>query len=452
MTAMEWVRCGFSIVYKGQRHEWGRLQRELAGLSHWLRSQGVTADMRVASRTEDAWSNALLTLCLSRMGCVFMPLDPALPAPHLQRLWQHCAPDLLLEEIPQSFALHTPPRASSVLPSSAPQLLLATSGSTGSGRLIALTGENLRISADAVCQRLGFAQGDCWLACLPLFHIGGLSILHRAARAGASVALLDSFDVAEVLRLLRRDQVTHLSLVPTMLHRLLQQAPGFRPGKRLRVVLLAGSACSADLLQRGLSAGWPLYSGYGLTESAALVSVSRVEPGRDASDVGSALPHVQLKIDNKEGRICVRGGSVAQCAYTERGLVKLLDADGWLVSNDLGDMDAAGNLRILGRRDEVMISGGKKIHPRQVEEILVQCPGVHDLAVIALQDAHWGQRLVACFTGPLSAMKLQAYADQYLRGAYKPKHFLRLDALPVNALGKLQRGRLTDKVRQRLER
>jgi O-succinylbenzoic acid--CoA ligase len=166
--------------------------------------------------------------------------------------------------------------------------------------------------------------------------------------------------------------------------------------------------------------------------------------------VGKPLPHVELRLDG-EGRILLRGESLARYCLDERGWRPLLDEQGWLATGDLGRLDGEGRLWILGRGDELLITGGEKVHPAAIEAELEACPGLREVAVVGVEDARWGERLVACYCGDLSPAELEAWSRGRLKGAYCPRQFLRLEALPRNALGKLLRRELGQLVRARLQ-
>ena len=171
-------------------------------------------------------------------------------------------------EEPQSTQIISP----SLAPSKKVQLIIATSGTSGVARGAMLTGSNLRAAVMAARQRLGITVGDAWLACLPLFHIGGLSILLRCLQAGATMLLYETFEPSQIWRDLQTKRVTHMSLVPAMLSRLLEYSADRVPPKQLRYVLVGGGALSQQLAQRAYRARWPIFPTYGLSETASQVA------------------------------------------------------------------------------------------------------------------------------------------------------------------------------------
>jgi o-succinylbenzoate---CoA ligase len=315
-------------------------------------------------------------------------------------------------------------------------LIISTSGSEGRRRAVRLGPAALDSAAAAANQRLGLGAGDLWLNCLPLYHIGGQSILWRCARAGAGMLLHDGFSAARVAEDLERYPVSHISLVPAMLAALLDLA--IRPPPGLRVALIGGAALATPLHERATAAGWPLWPSYGMTESAALVAVHAPDDGPwQPGLVGRPLPGMELAIGS-DGRIRLRGRQLMH-GYLDGGGH---DGDGWLTSGDLGQFDANGCLSVIGRADDMLISGGRNVHPQEIESCLAACPGIRDIAVSGLPDPVWGDLIVALVVGTASLETLRAHARQHLPTAALPRRVAYLDSLPRNASGKLDRSAL----------
>ncbi|HXE39960.1 MAG TPA: AMP-binding protein [Azonexus sp.] len=312
-------------------------------------------------------------------------------------------------------------------------LIISTSGSEGQPRPVLLGNDQLDAAAAAANARLALGPGDLWLNCLPLYHIGGQSILWRCARAAAGVLLHDGFAAEAVADDLARQPVTHISLVPAMLARLLEL--GIRPPPGLRVALIGGAALALPLHDKARAAGWPLYPSYGMTESAALVAVHTPSDGAwHQGLVGKPLPGHEIRLDG-DARIALRGPQV-MLGYLDGGGV---DADGWLTSGDLGAIDADGRLTVTGRADDMLISGGHNVHPLAVESCLAACPGVRDVAVTGQPDPVWGDLVVALVVGDATPDEVLAHARRQLPSAALPRKLLFVDRLPRNATGKLER-------------
>ncbi|MCG2578032.1 AMP-binding protein [Dechloromonas sp. XY25] len=315
-------------------------------------------------------------------------------------------------------------------------LIISTSGSEGQPRAVLLDAAQLDAAAAAANASLGLEAGDVWLNCLPLYHIGGQSILWRCARAAAGVLLHDGFAADKVARDLVARPVTHISLVPAMLARLLDL--GSAPPASLRAVLIGGAALSAPLYERATAAGWPLYVSYGMSETAAQVATFAPDDGPwHEGLVGHPMPGHEVRIGD-DGRIQIRGPQVMAGYLDASGI----DADGRLTTGDLGCLDAGGRLTVLGRADDMLISGGRNVHPQEIESCLAGCPGVVDVAVTGLPDPVWGDLVVALIVGAIDNDSLLAHARRHLPAAALPRRIHRLDRLPRNAAGKLERAAL----------
>ncbi len=321
-------------------------------------------------------------------------------------------------------------------------LIISTSGSEGEPRAVQLSNAQLSNAAAAANLRLGLKAGDFWLNCLPLYHIGGQSILWRCALGGATVVLHEGFEPAAIAHDFVRHTITHISLVPAMLAGLLDA--GIAPPSTLRCAMIGGAALSQPLYQRGLAAGWPLRPSYGMSETGAQIATWQPEDGpwHDGL-VGRVMPGHEVAIAD-DGRIRLRGPQLMLGYLDGSGL----GTGGWLTTGDLGRLDAEGRLTVLGRADDMLISGGKNVHPLEVESCLAACPGVIDVAVAGRPDPVWGDLVVALVVGPVDFEELQAHARRYLPNAALPRRVLRLDRLPRNATGKLERAALRQLARE----
>jgi O-succinylbenzoic acid--CoA ligase len=309
-----------------------------------------------------------------------------------------------------------------------------------------LSAGNLLASADRVNRQLGLGTGDRWLCCLPLRHIGGLSIPYRCALAGAATVLRPGFVAAAVAEDLGRHGVTHLSLVPPMLARLLEL--GDPPPPSLRVVLVGGQSLSPSFAQQALDSGWPLYVTYGMTETASQVACSdRLMAPPGAGAVGRPLPGLEIDCPacpDPAGVLRVRGAPVMAGYANPRRLPGQGLEDGWLRTSDLACLDPAGVLHCLGRADDVLVTAGRKVHPARVEAALARAPGLGEVAVVGVSDAVWGQRLVALYTGAVSPAELDAWCRGQLPRTERPRTFIQCPTLPSLPSGKLDRHRLQE--------
>jgi O-succinylbenzoic acid--CoA ligase len=307
--------------------------------------------------------------------------------------------------------------------------VMFTSGTSGGPKGVRLTRDNWESAVDASMRHLGHGPEDVWLLAMPLHHVAGLSILLRSAYAGGGVRMLDGFDPADFANHLRGG-VTMASLVPTTLARALDADPG--PYDGLRAVLLGGGPTPNGLLEQGVAAGLPLLPTYGLTETAGQVATLR--PGDAPANRAFPLPGVELRIE-PDGRIGVRGPMVSP-GYL--GGPDRAPGD-WLVTGDLGSIDDDGALRVLGRADTVIVSGGENIDPELVEAELVSFPGVAEALVVGLPSDEWGMEAACLYVGDIGEGEIASQLKERLPGFMIPKRWLRVSELPMTSMGKHDR-------------
>ncbi len=390
-----------------------------------------------------------ITLCAAaHRRLALLPLPPELPLSHRQALLARSGTEWLAS--PDGSINATGFATSNHVSDTGLRLLVLTSGSSGPPRAVMLGADNLAAAAAAASSHLGLQRGDRWLACLPPQHIGGLAPFYRCAWAGATLVTGSGLRGAALMRNLLDHGITHVSLVPAMLARLLEQDPA--PPPRLRVALIGGQALDPALAAAAHAAGWPVCVSYGLSEAGSMVACDRgpgagILPGR----VGRPLPGLQLQAGTPlapapvrlRGPTLMRGYANPQRQGGD-GLV-----DGWFITGDLGYLDhdpdsECGSLVLLGRADDVLVSGGVNVQPASVEAKLGACPGIGRVGVTGLPDPRWGQRLVALYTGPARPDAVEHWCRQNLATAERPRRFVPLPALPLLGPGKLDRRRLRE--------
>ncbi len=451
-----------ALVHAGRQLSYRELSLEAEGLACGLAGQGVRPGAVVALLTTASIRAARMVYAARVLGLTMFPLDPAMAGERRNRLLSEVGCDLLVidaEIVDPPAGVKLTPFTSLSEPSATEglaalgaagtaadtQLIIATSGTEGDPKGVMLSGRNLAASAAATIGLLRLRQNDLWLCCLPLFHIGGLSILYRCLDVGAGVLLHQGFDAVAVWSDLQRHRVSHISLVPAMLAQLLDVARDAPPPAGLAVVLLGGGPLDTKLAERAHAAGWPLCVSYGMSETASLcVYQDGASAGTVTGEVGLPLDGFELAISGR-GRIMLRGSAVMQgYANPDRSPGQGLLEGGWFESGDLGELGESGRLRVLGRADDVLISGGRSIHPVEVEDLITACPGVDAVAVSGQADDHWGQILVALYMGSVTAGQLEEWCRSNIPSSLRPRRFVVVAALPCNGMGKLDRRGLTE--------
>jgi O-succinylbenzoic acid--CoA ligase len=331
-------------------------------------------------------------------GDAVLPVDPRLPKPAIDTLLHALRVDEPVEN--------------------GDALVIATSGTTGQPRGVVLTHDALAASAIATSTRLAVDPArDTWLACLPLAHVGGLSVVTRALITDTPLVVHPGFD-ADAVERAADDGATLVSLVTTALRRI--------DPARFRVIVLGGSAPPADLPANVVTT-------YGMTETGSGVVYD-----------GVALDGVECAIDPATNEISLRGPMLLRCY---RDGIDPTVSEGWFRTGDAGSIDGDGRLQVFGRIDDMVITGGENVWPDAVERILVTLPSVQEVAVVGRDDDEWGQRVVAMIVPvdparPPTLDELREEVKERLGPWAAPREVVLVDALPRTALGKIRRSEL----------
>jgi O-succinylbenzoic acid--CoA ligase len=331
----------------------------------------------------------------------------------------------------------------------AEQLLLFTSGSTGEPKGVRLSLRNVVASAHGSAERLGVEPGDRWLLCLPMHHMGGLAPLLRSTLYGTTTVLQHPFDASTVADSIAAEDVTCVSLVPTMLRRLLDAA--WEPPSSLRFVLVGGAPVPAPLVNRARSRGVPVAPTYGMTETASQIATASPEvAGRAPGTVGRPLAHTTVKIRDTDGEACPQGetgritvaGPTVCLGYLDNGrTVDAFGPDGF-DTGDHGYLTDDGLLVVTGRADDLIQTGGRLVAPDRVRSILTAHDGIESAAVLGIEDDEWGERVAAVLVTAepaLTTADLREYCRRHLAPFEVPKSFTRVDSLPRTAAGSIDR-------------
>jgi O-succinylbenzoic acid--CoA ligase len=402
-----------------ERLSFGDLDRRVDAVAAALSGHGVRDGTRVALLLGNGIVFAVVLHALARVRAVAVPLNTRLAAPELAWQAQDCRAAVLVHDaglaasaavaaprIPQleigrlkaaaAGAAQTAPGGQIDL--TAVQGIVYTSATTGRPKGVMLTYGNHWWSAIGSALHLGVESGDCWLAALPLYHVGGMAILWRSVIYGTAVAIHERFDAGAADREIESGDVTLVSVVSTMLREMLDARD--RPyASRLRCALLGGGPAPVDLTERAARVGLPVAPTYGLTEAASQVTTLLPdEAGAKPGSSGKPLFPTDVTIDapaGEIGEILVRGPTV-MAGYADRpdDTARALH-DGWLHTGDLGRVDRDGYLYVVDRRDDLIVTGGENVYPAEVERVLLLHPAVADAGVVGLPDARWGQSVVA---------------------------------------------------------
>ncbi|TFB13792.1 o-succinylbenzoate--CoA ligase [Filobacillus milosensis] len=334
--------------------------------------------------------------------------------------------------------------------------ILYTSGTTGNPKGVQLTYGNHYWSATASALNLGLHKDDRWLLNLPMFHVGGLSILYRSVIYGMPVHLHEKFHVEAVHRDIMERSVTIVSVVTVMLEQLMERLGKQQYPDTFRCMLLGGGPAPQTLVKKCQTKHVPVYQSYGMTETAS--QFSTLDKESMMSKIGSSgkvLFPGQLKIvengkecgPNDVGEIIVTGPSVTKGYWKRPEANKEKFQNAWLKTGDMGYLDQDGFLYVVDRRKDLIISGGENIYPAEIESILSGLDGIKEVGVVGKEDVKWGQVPVAFIVRKnttLSKEEISDYAEANLAKYKVPKDIYFIEQLPRNASKKLQRHKLLE--------
>jgi O-succinylbenzoic acid--CoA ligase len=353
-----------------------------------------------------------LEAALDGTGPAICPLSPALPEPALRAILAALAPAAV--ETPDGTATRDSGRPTDAA------VLIATSGSTGRPKIVELSAEAMRFSAAATLQRVGAGPGDRWLCCLPTDHIAGVQVLTRSIVAGTAPVIQERFSPAEALT----SGVQHIAVVPTQLRRMLDHDLSV-----FSSILLGGAAAPAGLLASARAAGGRVLTTYGMSETCG----GCVYDGVPLDGVSAAV--------GDDGRIRL-AGPVLFGGYRLRPdlTAGVLDGD-WFVTSDLGVIEN-GALRVRGRADDVINTGGEKVVAGEVEHLLRAHPAVEDVVVVGRPDPEWGELVTAVVVGSVTLAELREHVRATLPAHAAPRALELVPEIPLLASGKPDRVRL----------
>ncbi|MFB2673731.1 o-succinylbenzoate--CoA ligase [Shewanella xiamenensis] len=394
-----------AVKCNGQDISYTSLSQMVLGLGEQLTRIGVGQGQPLACISRNNLEMICLYWACVDIGAIFFPISPRFPLAQVQGLidshhipfyWSEAALALSgSHQLTLDFSLNAVPSAdlaATAFDIYRPSNVILTSGSSGFPKAAVHNLANHIANAEGARSLIPLVTGDAWLLSLPLFHIGGLAILNRCTLVAATVVLPDP--TLPLQAQIERDGLTHASLVPAQLLNLLADKQASL--KSIKALLLGGGAISIDLLKQLEQRHITSFTSYGMTEMGSQITTG---PALSDGTSGKLLPGRELKI--VDGVIWVRGDCLFMGYLTDNGIEKLLDAEGWFYTKDRGEWDANGNLKILGRVDNMFISGGENIQPEEIEAALKLHPLIDEAIVFPQPDVTFGQLPAAIIRGDI---------------------------------------------------
>ena len=417
-----------------------------------------------------------------RLGIPFVPFDPELSGKELSKQLGQITVGAIISSRPNS----TPDNSTNIIPINEfylkkvlqpdfePQEWVKThkekvqnehifgyfftSGTAGKPKVVPLKRRQMLYAAEASSQNLKPRRNHFWLLCMPLHHVGGISLILRSLLYGSAIFRMDSFDATSTAEHLSNDhRFQAVSLVPTMLQRLLQ-IPDLQVHDNFQAILLGGGPISEAKVEECFQRGVPIIASYGMTESCAQIAANPLmtigDLSRPKKSAGKVFEPNNIDIRNEDsqavtvgrsGQIWLKGPQVFD-GYWNQVPSSSFDKQGWFNTGDYGYLNRNNELFIEARRTDLIISGGENISPAEVEEALLRLDAVQEAAVIGLPDEEWGQKVVALVVpNPEGVFNVEHILDKLhgeLRSFKIPKRIIPTDSITRTSTGKIQRRKI----------
>ena len=453
-------------------YTFGDLEVRSNRLAHLLRARGLQAGDRLAFFLQNRIEVIDLWLAGTKLGLIIVPINVLYRERELTHIVRDAAPTAVVTSrelaglIPSDVAIWevdgltaeaaAQPGARISVPADAdtPMALIYTSGTTGASKGAVLTQGNFATNGLTLVTAWAITSADRYLATLPLFHVHGLANgLHCWLFSGCHLRLTERFEHAKAAQWFDEYRPSLFFGVPAMFIRLLELPPEVarQIGSRLRLAVSGSAPLPAEVHEKFRQLyGSVILERYGMTET--LMNIGNPYAGeRRPGTVGLPLAHVAVRIcdeanavvpDGTTGEVWVKGPNVCAGYWRRPDATATAWSDGWFRTGDIGERAADGYITLQGRRSDLIISGGFNIYPREIEELILEQPGVREATVVGVPDAVRGEVPVA-YVVVDGAVFDEAATVAVLRSQFasfkQPKKFVRVDALPRTALGKVQK-------------
>ncbi len=447
------------IIDSARRFSYRQCHLAAANCVQTLKQSSISRGDLVAVSSPTTAEYIVLLHALWRVGAIACPINPKFPPEYANQLLRDigCCHIISLAEtgtgeLTEGFKsldmnevvdLNSDRASDDLCPVSFDQAatVIFTSGSTGRPKGVQHRYGSHIYSAIGSNQNITLDRADRWHLSLPLFHIGGLAILFRVLLTGAAVVISEK--EADFGSVIQKNLISHISLVTTQLYRLLDDAPASQQLSQLKAILLGGGPISNRLIKKALNLKLPIYTSYGLTEMASQVTTTNQNASAtDLNSSGKLLPARELNLDD-DGTIMVRGETLFSGYRNSEGLERPFDNDGWFHTSDLARIDEFGNFHVIGRADNIFISGGENVQPELVEAEVTSIVDTRQVVVVPIEDEEFGQRPFCFIEGEFDPEYLTAELRKKLPSYMLP---VRISAWPSHLLGsavKVSRAELT---------
>lgn len=469
-----------ALINSSTNEQWSyrTLTEHISKWVHYFQEKNYQKGDRIVVLSQNRIDLFAILFACGVSGLLYVPLNFRLSEVELTYILEDCKPVLIIHDEEQQAICDTfiqverllittvldkavfyDPSSSEWSPSDS-WIIIYTGGTTGKPKGVELSFDAVNWNAMNTITSWGLSDSDCTLNYMPMFHTGGLNALCiPILMSGGTVVVGGRFDAEEALKALNTYKTTMSLFVPTMYQAMLDttyiQTANF---PTVKVFLSGGAPCPHTVYQRFEDKGILFKEGYGLTEAGPNnFFIDPLDARKKRGSVGKCMLFNQVKIVNENGDLCrpnevgelyISGKHVFKKYWNNEDETNRAFTDGWLKTGDLAKVDEDGYYYIVGRKKEMIISGGENVYPQEVEQCLVLHPNVREAAVIGVADDKWGERVTAfvtCLAGDESFLAELLHSCKRLLGGYKvPKKIYILDELPRTHVGKIDKKRLQE--------
>jgi malonyl-CoA/methylmalonyl-CoA synthetase len=440
-------RDAIGLEWNGAAFTFGEIEERSNRLAHALRARGLALGDRLCVYLANRIESIDIYLACVKLGAIFVPINILYRDREIAHITSDAEPRFVITEAELPSLMAEGEESSGERPlvdldGDTPAAIIYTSGTTGASKGAVLTHNNFAANAVNLLTMWQISDRDRFLLALPLFHIHALGNgLHCWLASGCRMRLLERFDHRTALDQFRDFQPSLFFGVPTIYVRLLDTPPDVAReiGARMRLFVSGSAPLPANVFDRFRELfGQTILERYGMTETFMNMSNPYIGERRPGT-VGLPLPGVSVRID--DGELLVRGPNVFAGYWRRSDATAAAFTDGWFRTGDLATRSDDGYYTLLGRRSDLIISGGFNIYPREIEELLLEQPNVAEAAVVGVADDVRGEVPVAFIVADdrFDADALEAYCREQLASFKVPRRFVRVESIPRTALGKVQK-------------
>ena len=434
-----------ALECEGARFTFGEIEARSNRLANALRARGLRKGDRAGCYLANRVELIDLFLACVKLGVIFVPINILYRDREMAHITGDAEPSLIvsagnLQELMSEAATQSSDRPSESLDGDTPAAIIYTSGTTGASKGAVLTHNNFLANAVNLVTCWQITERDRFLLALPLFHIHALGNgLHCWLASGCRMRLLERFDHRTAAKELLDFRPSLLFGVSTVYVRLLETLPDVARtiGAAMRLCVCGSAPLPAEVLNKFRELfGQTILERYGMTETFMTMSNPYIGERR-AGTVGFPLPGVSVRIEGEE--LLVKSPTVFPEYWRRPDATAAAFVDGWFRTGDIASRSDDGYYTLLGRKSDLIISGGFNIYPREIEELLLEQAGVREAAVCGVPDPVRGEVPVAYIVGEFDDAKLEKVCRQQLASFKVPRKFVRVDTIPRTALGKMQK-------------